>query len=243
MNLSSSDLSQLRDAFAICRVAGIDAVVVTDNMIRGITTTSKFAILSPINLSIPAKIKIGIGRIGELEKRLSVFADAVSAELKLNDNDEVTLMTLRSGKSSIQFRCTSERLIKYPKQNDDEPAVTIEATKAEVSQVARAVKTLGAETVTVSVSRAGVVKFECSAPTNESFIEELSRPATFENDVFGVVHTFEGDRFASILDFAARESSDVPIVIGVDGSLTLSVKGHVVVVIPNSNGSDGDDDE
>lgn len=243
MQLSSADLSELRAAFAVCRVAGVDAVVVTDNLVRGITATSKMAILSPISLSISSDIKIGIGRIGELEKRLSIFADSATADLKINDNNEVTLITIKSGKSSIQFRCTSERLIKYPKQNDDEPIVSIEASKVEISQISRAVKTLAAETLTVSIGRNGSVKFECSAPTNESFVEELDKEATFEGDPQGIVHTFEGDRLATVLDFASREEDVVTIIFGAAGSATFNVKGHVVVAIPNSNGDYGDDDE
>ena len=238
MKITASDVEQLRTAFAVCRVAGIDAVVVTDNQVRGVAPTSKMAIISPAKFSFDSTLKIGIGRIGEFEKRAAIFTTPMEGEGKENDKGEISILTLKAGKSSIQFRCTAERMIKYPKQNEDTTIVTIKMTKGEVQQIARAVKTLAAETLTLAIGRDGVIKFECAAPTNESFSAEITASADFEGDPQGIVHIYEGDRFASVLDAAAREADEVVLELGEYGSLTLNIKGHTLVALPNANMED-----
>lgn len=238
MKLTASDVEQLRTAFAVCRVAGIDAVVVTDNQIRGVAPTSKMAIISPAKFSFDKNIKIGIGRIGEFEKRAAVFTTALEGEGKENDKGDISILTLKAGKSSIQFRCTAEKMIKYPKENEDSTIATVKLTKAEVQQIARAVKTLAAETLTLAIGRDGSIKFECTAPTNESFSAEVAAEAVFEGDPQGIVNIYEGDRFASVLDAAARESDDVILELGEYGSLTLNIKGHTLIALPNANMED-----
>ena len=241
MKMTSADVEQLRAAFAVCRTAGIDAVVITDNQVRGIAPTAKMAIISPVKLSFDSTMKIGIGRIGEFEKRLAIFSGEIDIDGKVNDSNEVSVLTMKSGRSTIQFRCTAERMIKYPKSNDDEPVCTITASKTEVAQLARAVKTLGAETLTLAIARDAGVKFECSSPTNEAFASELSKPAEFENDPQGIVHIYEGDRFATVLDAAARDADEVSIVLGELGSLTLMIKGHMLVAVAEANQEDDDE--
>lgn len=243
MKITNNDLETLRTAFQLCRTAGIDAVVVTDGMIRGLTPSTKMAIFTPAEFSFPKDVKIGIGRINELEKRLNIFGDAVEGEAKLNDSNEVSLLTIGAGRSKVQFRCTSEKLIKYPKSNDDEPVALITLTKAELQQVSRAIKTLGAETLTIGVKRSGEVVIECTSPTNESFVAEVAASADFQNDPQGVVHIYEGDRLAVVFDTAARDAEEVSMVIGEFGSITLEIKGNTIVALPEADHEGEDDDE
>jgi hypothetical protein len=241
MKMTQTDVEQLRSAFAVCRTAGIDAVVITDNKVRGITQTAKMAIISEVKLSFDPTMKIGIGRIGELEKRLAIFTSDVSIEGKVNDNNEVSVLTITAGKSKVQFRCTSEKMIKYPKSNDDPAVCVITATKAEINQIARATKTLGAEVLTIAIGRDSTVKFECSASTNEAFGTALDAEASFVDEPQAIVHIYEGDRFATVLDAAAREADEVSLVLGDFGSITVSIKGHTILAMPEANQEDDDE--
>lgn len=241
MKLTPNDIENLRGAFAVCRIAGIDAAVITDGKVRGVTPTSKMAMISDVGFSFDADVKIGIGRIAEFEKRLSVFSGNIEGEAKVNEKNEVSLLTLRSGKSSIQFRCTSEKLIKYPKKNEDPEECIVRASKAEIAQISRAVKSLGAETLTLAIGRDGAVKFECSAPTNEAFSTEIAAEAAFENGPKGIVHIYEGDRFASVLDASVRDADEVLLVLGEGGSISLSIKGHVLIALPDANQEEDDE--
>lgn len=241
MKLTPNDIENLRGAFAICRVAGIDAAVITDGKVRGVTPTSKMALISDVGFSFDPTVKIGVGRIAEFEKRLSVFSGNIDGEAKLNDKNEASLLTLKVGKTSIQFRCTSEKLIKYPKSNEDPEECIIRASKAEINQISRAVKSLGAETLTLAIGRDGAVRFECSAPTNEAFSTELAAEAKFENDPKGIVHMYEGDRFATVLDAAVRDTDEIMLVLGEGGSISLPIKGHMLVALPDANQEEDDE--
>jgi hypothetical protein len=241
MDLKSTELETIRNAFNVCRIAGIDAVMITENQIRGVSPTRKMALLSPLELSIDPTVKLGVGRINELEKRLGIFNIPPTGDLKVTDSNEVSVLTLQAGKSKVQFRCTAEKLITYPKENEDTAVAVVTATKAEVQQISRAVKTLGAETLTLAIGRDSSVRFECSSTTNESFVTSLEASATFEDDPQAFVHIYEGDRFATVLDAAARDLEEVVLVLGEFGSLTLTVKGCTLVAMPNVNQEDDDD--
>ena len=107
--MSSSDVEKLRGTFAVCRTAGIDAVMITDNQIRGVSMPAgKMAILTAATFSFDPTLKIGIGRVAELEKRLSIFTSTPDIEMTVNDRNEASLLTISSGKSKIQFRCFDE---------------------------------------------------------------------------------------------------------------------------------------
>lgn len=242
MNLTNNDIEELRAAFAVCRIAGIDAAVITEDQVRGVSPTSKMAVISPANLSFDPNVKIGIGRISEFEKRLNIFAGAVEGEAKLNDSNEVSVLTLKAGKSKVQFRCTAEKYIKYPKENEDAPQVVITASKAEVQQISRALRTLDAENLTIAVGRDLTVRFECSSQTNEPFVMSLEALAEFEGDSVPIVQIYADKQLPAVLDAAARDSTEVTMAIGEYGSMTMMVKNQVLLVMPEAN-SEGEDDE
>lgn len=242
MNLTNNDLNNLREAFGACRVLGVDAVVITEGKIRGVSQDSKSAILADADLSFSPDLKIGIGRIPEFEKRLSIFSEAPTAEGKVNDNNDVVLFKMKGGKTSVEFRCTSPKLIRYPKSNADEPNCYVSMSKEEVQQLSRAIRSMGAETVTLAVSRTAAVKFECTSPTNEACEVGISEDAAFENDQQGAVHIYAAAKFASLVDAAIKSYDSIRLTIGNYGSLSTKINGYDVVMNAEAD-HEGDDDE
>jgi hypothetical protein len=242
MNLTNNDLNILRESFAVCRLLGVDAVVVTEGKIRGISQDSKAAILTDAQFSFDSSIKIGIGRIPELEKRLNIFSTAAVADAKVNDNNDVVMLKIKGGKAAVEFRCTAPKLIRYPKENADTASCTIKLTKDEVQQIVRGIRSMAAETSTVAVTRAGVVKVECASPTNEAFEIELDAAADFENDQQGIVHIYSAPRLANILDAAIKSYDEVALQIGEYGSITSVINGYQLVMNAEAD-HEGDDDE
>jgi hypothetical protein len=241
MKLSPSDLAELKTSFNACRIAGIDSVMITDNQIRGISANSKMAIISPIKISIDSTIKIGISRLSELEKRLSVFSDEAYIDGTLNKNNEVLVLTMKLGKSSLQFRCTAESMIKYPKENEDTEDCSIVLNKTEVSQITKAVKTLGAEMLTIAIARDGSVSIQCTSPANETFCTTLDSNAEFVQEVHSVVQMYDADKLTSVLDAATRDLDEIPLIIGEYGSLTFMFKTHVLIAMPATNQENDDE--
>ena len=242
MKLTESDVAQLRAAFSSARIAGVESVFITENLVRGITLNTRSAIITPVKLSIDSAVKIGVGRMAELEKRLNIFGTEATAELKLNDKNEVTVLDIRSGKSKIEFRCTSERMIKYPKTLEDTELCKLKITKDEASQISRAIKSLSAQSITLAIGRDSGVSFECSSDTNEAFSVEIEAKAIFENPAAAAVHIYDGDRFSTVLDAAARDADAVVTLGELFGSLTFDVKGHTLILMPIAD-HEGDDDE
>lgn len=241
MKLTASDVKTLRQSFQVCRTVSIDSVVITDGQIRGVSLTGKTAIISPIELSIDKEVKIGISRLAELEKRLSIFEGEIGADAKMNEHNEVSVLTLSSGRSKLQFRCTSEKMIRYPKQNEDTTVVSVKLKKSEVQMISKAVRSLGAETMILAIQRSGEVKVECYSPTREVFETFLDNQAEFEEANSAFVNIYEGDKFVSILEASAKSDDEVQVFIGEFGSATVLVSGEVIIMTPQSNQEDDDE--
>lgn len=231
MKLTHKDVEELKTILAACKVIGVDGVVIHEGKARGAKPSLDAAILSEAKLSISEALRIGIGRVSELEKRLAIFQDQVEIEGKSNEAGDVSLLTLSANKTKVQFRCTSVNLMRYPKENQDSPLVIITFPRAEVLQISKAVKTLGAETVVLQVSRNGVIKLECADSSNDRFNIELSTTAEFVDDADGIVQTYLADLFISLLE-ASAQAGDASLVLGHEGSITATAKGHTLIIFP-----------
>jgi len=238
MKTIQTDIDELKSILAACKIVGVDGIVIHEGQARGAKPSLDAAILSPANFSFSSDLRIGIGRCGELEKRLNIFSGPVDIEGKVNDAGDVSMLTLSSGKTKVQFRCTSANLMKYPKKNEDQPVVMITFSKAEVQQANRAVKTLGAENIVIQVTRAGVVNLECFDASNDKFTIELAKAAEFVEDAEGVVQTYLGGLLVDVLDAACKDSEETTIVLGEAGSITATAKGHTLLIMSQINGEE-----
>ena len=233
MKFTANDVTTLKNLLAVAKSIGVDSMVITDEKARGASADT--AILTECHFSFDKEIKIGIGRVSELEKRFALFGDDVSIETKLNDKNETTTLMLSGGKSKGQYRCASERLIRYPKSKhpDDEVVVVVSLSKAEIGQVNKATKTFGAETVVIQVMKNGDTRVECQDPsTNDKFSLDLENQAEFIGDEDSAVRTYRAVALCSIMDHAAKESEKVDLLLGSIGSAELTIKGKTVLVMP-----------
>ena len=242
MKLTHEDLLRIRAAFSACRSGGIESVVISEGQVRGISPAGKAAIISRIGVNT-GDAKIGIGRISDLEKRLSVFPGEVIAEGAVNQNNDCSLLMIKTGKSSIQFRCTAEKFIKYPKSMSDDVVCSFAISKAEVQQLGRAVRTLGAEIITFQFKKNDQsIHIECTSPTNETYKTVLEGTAEFDGEAQNIVHVYEGNCLSQLLDAAAKDVDQVDVVLGEAGSLTTILSGHTMIMMPEAN-NEGEDDE
>jgi hypothetical protein len=281
MKLTPKDVEEFKSILAACKVLGIDGVVIYEGMARGVLPSTDAAIISKAKLSISEALRIGIGRVAELEKRLAIFtsysphdwvrqgdgyrcvncerisktkvgelennmtagltctnSNNLNIEGKVNEAGDVSMLTISSGKTKVQFRCTSVNLMKYPKSNEDEPIAVIWLNKTEITQVSRAVKTLGAEAIVLQVSRAGIARLECADSARDRFDIELSRAVEFVQDPDGIVQTYFAGLFVDMLDAAAKDTEEIALVLGQVGSITGTIKGHTVFLMPRITGED-----
>lgn len=236
--LTTSDIHKLRAAISAARIIDTSLVVVADGKIMGVNDKRDAAIISQLDI-LPANYKIGIGRFDELSKRLDLFGGDVEADLKTNAKEEVVLMTLISGRTKLQFRCTSLILLdrKYPKENADAPAAIICLTKDEANQLLKGTKAFGAEAIVVKVDAAGAVLLECVDSNNDRFSMSLQRAVEFvDRDPETLVFTYRADLAAKLFFEGTKDAVETSAVVGEGGSLTFVVREHTLIVMPKADG-------
>jgi hypothetical protein len=238
MKLTAPDIENLRAALAVCRVVGIELAVLRDGKILGVNDKRDAAIISQLNLSCPPAVKVGIGRVDELTKRVGLFGEGVEAELKVNDKSEVSQITLSAGRTKLQFRCTSMALLdrKYPQENVDTEAAVVSFTRAEVTQLSQGARTLGAETIVIRVSSAGEAHVECSDSNNDRFALTLESQAEFVTVPESTVFVYRAELLAGLLTSAAKDLDVVTVAIGEGGSLTCVLRNHTLIIMPQATG-------
>lgn len=230
MILTSEDVQELKNILLACKIADIDSVVLYEGEARGAKLSLDTAIISNTNFSFSKDLRIGIGRVLELEKRLSIFTSEINVEGKCNDVD-ISLLTLSSGRTKVQFRCTSVSLMKYPKRSDDVPFAVITLGKDEVIQISKGSKLLQAETIILEIKN-GIVILNCSDSGSDRFSIELLKPAEFVNDLEDTFKTYLGKLFISIIDGASKDNEEVTLILGEAGSLTSIIRGHTILLQP-----------
>lgn len=238
MKFTNKDIEELKTVLAACKVIGVDAIVIHEGLARGAKPSLDAALLTAVNLSISEDTMIGIGRAAELDKRLSVFSADVSIDGKCNDEGIATMLTMSAGKSKMQFRCTSPALMRYPKANDDQPFAIVSLSRTEITQLSKAAKTLGAETIIVHISRDGTATMECVDSSNDKFVISLEKPVEFIDEKESVMQTYLAGLLADVLDASAKDNEDVTFVLGQAGSITATAKGHTLLVMPQITGED-----
>ena len=213
----------------------IDSVVLSDGKVMGAASSKKLAIISETSLSIDRTTNVGIGRLSELEKRLSLFEGSVNITGEPGKSGEIMRLTMQSGKAKAQFRCTATSMLKYPKENSDVPLVVISLSRAEVTQLSRAAKTFGAETIIFKIASSGDVHIECVDSTNDQFTTSTEKKAEFIDEAETVLFTYLSSYLCTVLDTGVRDADSIDLVFGQSGSITALVKGYSLMIMPNIN--------
>lgn len=230
MKLTQKDVEEIRTILAACKVIGVEGVVLTNEHAGALRPDHNAAVISSTQIKFADGVSLGIGRVAELEKRLNVFQGEVEIEGKVNDAGQVALLTLSSGRSKIQFRCTAATLMKDPKANHDPTIFAVTLNKLEAQTLTRAAKTLGAERIMLQVGRNGEVRFECAGAESDKFDVQLSSPAEFIDEAVSEVFAYGAGLAGDVIDAAVKEGDEFTLLIGETGSLTTTIKGKTVVV-------------
>ena len=236
MKFNSDDVRLLRSALAACKLGGLEAAVFSENKVRGLGEKKNAAILSDCAFSFGGEISLGVARSAELMKRLDLFGEDVLIEGEVNDSNKVRKLSIRGKGGKIEFRCTDEKLITYPKSNDgDEDGIVVTVTKPEVVLIAKAAKTLGVEALTVQVKRDGGVHIECADTNNDRFETDLSKAAEFVDEPYAVVNPFDATSngvFISMLEQMVKDNDEATLIFKRSGNVVMRVQGHNMFAIP-----------
>lgn len=234
MKFDIEDIKKLRAALVACKLGGLESVVFSEGQVRGLGEKKNAVIFDDCVFSF-GDAEIGVARLQELEKRLSLFEDVV-IEGEVNDANKTRKLVIKSRTSKMDFRCTDSKLIKYPRTNNDEDASHIRIMQHEVAILNKSVKALGAEELTIQINADGRVHLECQDTNNDRFETDLSQSAVFvEDEPVPSVFSYQSDSngvLLSMLDFAVRTADHVDITIKRSGNMSFRVQGYKMLAIP-----------
>ena len=236
MKLTSTDLQKLRIALLASKLAGLDDVVISEGQLRGLHPGKNAAVLSTLELSIDPAISIGIKRVSELVKRLNMFGEDVLVEGEVTDAKKVRRLSMRGkGASKIEFRCTDEKMITYPKTNTDESGMVLTFTRPEVALISKGVTILGVDKLTLQIKRDGSVHLECRDTNADGFETDLATAAEYVDDAYPYVNAFDTTNngvFLALLEHMVKDSDTAELVVMRSGNISMKSYGHQVFAIP-----------
>jgi hypothetical protein len=176
------------------------------------------------------EVKLGISRLREFRKRLELFTSEFSIETKDTPKHDVSAIEMKSSKASLSYRATGVNTIKYPKDIDDEIVKTVSITKEEALLILSAGKAMGAENISFTFKKKGVVVVEFADVVQDSFNLTLENP--FEEIAEGDsnVSIFVFPVFADLLRVNLSEFEAVSIRIG-NSSALIAVNGYDIRLI------------
>lgn len=219
-----------------CKLGGLDTAVISNGMIRGLGDKKNAAILSELELSIDPQISLGIAHLAELDKRIGLFGEIILVEGELNDANKVRRLMIRAKTARIDFRCTDEKLITYPKSAEgDDDGIVVTITKPEVALIAKAVKTLGVDQLTIQIKRDGCVHIECADSNNDRFETDLSQLGEFVDDAYPVVNSFDTTSngvFIAMLEHMVKDQDEATLIFKKSGNIAMRIFGHMMFAIP-----------
>lgn len=238
MKLSSTDVQHLNNILSTCAIAGIEAVLIEEGVVRGINEGKTAVLISDVN--VPAfPQKVAFTRLSSLRNRIALFSDALVIDAKESDRGEINSLEMSSGKSKAQFRCTPTMLVKPPKIINDEHFVKLTFAKDELKTLLNASKVMGSKKIAIMIKSSGEVSFSASDESNDVFTSTVDMEAEFINDASTVYHDYPTDILSAVLKKASEEFDTLVVVVGEAGTITVKVSGHNVTVLPMI--SDNDD--
>lgn len=241
MILNEKMTSQILAALNVCKTLDIESAMLFEDKIRGAKDSLDSAIISNLDLGIP-DVKIGIGRVSELLKRLGAI-DNPKIVVTTNDKGDATVLSVEGGRTKMQFRCTASTMIQYPKVNEDEAIAVVTLTAAEAKQLVKAVNTMGAKHVTLQLTRQGAVIFEAIDPaTNDNLSIALETPGELVGDEKSFVFNYLTALLMKTITAAQTGDQGVSLVVGGVGSISVNVHGHDAFVMAHLTGDEDDYD-
>ena len=238
MKISNTDLQNLHNLLVTCGVGGIDQVVLDDGWARGVNPDGTCLIVS--NQQVPkfGEYKAGLSYIGKLRQRLELFApggqipDDVSVSVVLSERvPEVTRLVLSRGRDKLEWNCSPASMIKAPKGVNDEAACIISINKQQLKLMLDGLRLIDVGRLVLSVRPDGTTTFQIAGSgenlvitndTNAELVAELDQ---------SMVHYYQPAGLAAVLRAVGEEAT---LAVGLGGSITVIVRGHTLIVIPQA---------
>lgn len=234
MKLSPESIAYLDKILSTCAIAGIDAIIIDADGVRGINENKTCVIISQTQIpKLPELYKMGLTRLNVLTNRLSLFKSdpQISVEAKENEQrTEISSLEVSSPSAKVQFRCTSSSLIKAPKKINDTAKFVLTINKEQVPFILSGAKSMSAKFAILAGKKDGVF-FEFTDSNQDTFSTKVAE----SNDLI-FANCYAAEVLLPLIKSAAANLSDsenvISIEIGEIGTAQLMINGYALTVLP-----------
>ena len=238
MKLTSPDIANLITLLNTATLCGIDTVVIADGKARGVSPAKTSVLLSTENL--PKMNDVCIGRVKELQSRLSLFAsnkDTV-VQTKESDRGDIVSLEITAGRNKAQYRCASVALMgeKIPKNVPDAyaPMYSILLLKDEAKMLLDSVRVMNSKKIALIIKPDGTVNFDTMDDSNDHFTVAVENPATsLQDHDETIVNYFAVEIFSPVLR-ELMNSDAIEFSVGMK-TLSATINGHKIILVPQIN--------
>jgi hypothetical protein len=239
MKLNSNDIENLTSILTIADIADITEVVIEAGKVSGINESKTAVILSEHNIPDLGELKLGLSNLKTLKQRLDLFSTDTTlvVETKENAKNEITQIEMKGKNASVQFRCTSPNLIKYPKSINDDIIKTVLIQREQAQLILNAGRTMGAANIAFSFKKKNEVNVEFTDSNQNKFSIVLTDPYTEIANSTSNVSYFVFSVFAQLLKTALVDAAVNVVEFQIaNSSAIMEVNGHPIRMLSQTDG-------
>jgi hypothetical protein len=231
MKLDNATIKYLNNAVSVAQLVGIDDMIIEPGLVRAMDDAKTVIILQ--NEDVPDMLfgTIGLNRLSTYKTRYDVAhtQDNFTMDAVTDDNGEFVRSIAMKGKGiKIDYRCANPTTITAPKALKDEANYELALNGEGVMMFQKGMGAMGSENVTI-ICNDGVF-FEFADDNNDTFKYQFADDV--KELVAGADAKFVHKYPAKVLLALFKNDSSASFTIGKQGTLSVSVNGLNVTVLP-----------
>jgi hypothetical protein len=241
MNLSQTGITGITSLVHIALTVGVDRLVIGDGKIRGIDDKRTVGIVTTNNVPDIGGKTVVLNRLKQLSTRLSLASAqgdvTVDATLAANDT-EISILTIKGGKSKGQFRCAAIEAVKgVPKGFSDPVVWELSVRNTLIPLLAQADSSMNADGITIASKDGKAVTIELVDTNKDVMTFELEDEATWvgtatAGDSF--CNKYPSKSLLTLLREAAKTDASVKLCMGDGGLLFITINGYEFFTLPQA---------
>ena len=243
MKLTSDSVDSLRALIAASAIVDVDAVIIEDGLIRGLSEDKYVVMYSEKNVPDFGFARVGLSRLKVLANRLSLIQDSANlvVESKVGRNDdEAGSLDISWPKAKVGYRCADPAIIRCPKKFVDVAQWAVDIDSKNVPLIINALKAMGSKKVNINTRTGSEVFLELTDTNQDAFTLKIADGArwlgedTPKNKIW--VNFYSAEKLIPLLRKVSETSDVVTLIFGEKGSLQIVLEDtYRFILVPYSD--------
>lgn len=237
--LSKGTLTLLNDAIDTATVLGIDRMVIDSHSLRGESQENGTMMLLPFPADTELEFgAMGISRISVLKSRLRVLANegTITPEFKTRDSGDkfVFRLSLKKGRTSIDFKCADPSQIRAPKNITDPDYFAFTITAEDIKLMLSARSAMQSDLVNILSKDGTTVEFSVSASEGDALTHAFESALDTKTDTTTFATLYKTKFLFPVLKEVSDAADEAPVevIITRRGIMKIEVNGITAYVFP-----------